>query len=98
MREEQKVAIINGAVWTLTGKRGTLTNRERNEWVDIGNDANKDSHGDSVAIGTWKCAGQASTLGSLAVDGVVMRTRSGVVLALRGLPHPSDRLTRWSGA
>jgi hypothetical protein len=46
MRDGQKVTIYNG-LWTLTGKRGTLTFRERNEWVDVGYD-------DGVAIGTWK--------------------------------------------
>jgi hypothetical protein len=48
MREGQKVAIFDGVVWTLTGKRGTLTIRERNEWVAV------ESGEDSVAIGTWK--------------------------------------------
>jgi hypothetical protein len=46
MRDGQKVTIYNG-LWTLSGKRGTLTIRERNEWVDVGYD-------DGVAIGTWK--------------------------------------------
>jgi len=46
MREGQKVD-IHPAVWTLEGKRGSLTIRERAEWVDVGND-------DAVAIGTWK--------------------------------------------
>ena len=47
MRDGQQVTIYNGGVWTLTGKRGTLTIRERNEWVSVGND-------DDVAVGTWK--------------------------------------------
>jgi hypothetical protein len=47
MRDGQEVWIYNGAVTTLTGQRGTLTIRDRNEWVDVGNH-------DSVAIGTWK--------------------------------------------
>jgi hypothetical protein len=47
VRDGQEVWIYNGAVTILTGKRGTLTIRDRNEWVDVGND-------DSVAIGTWK--------------------------------------------
>jgi hypothetical protein len=46
MRDGQKVTVYNGAVTTLTGKRGTLTIRDRNEWVDVGND-------DSIAISTW---------------------------------------------
>jgi hypothetical protein len=47
MRDGQKVSIYDGGVTTLTGKRGTLTIRDRNEWVDVGN-------GDGVGIGTWK--------------------------------------------
>jgi hypothetical protein len=47
MRDGQRVTIYNGAVTTLTGKRGTLVIRDRNEWVDVGK-------GDSIGIGTWK--------------------------------------------
>ncbi len=47
MRDGQEVFIYDGAVTTLTGKRGTLTIRDRNEWMDVGND-------DSVATSTWK--------------------------------------------
>jgi hypothetical protein len=47
MRDGQKVTIYDGGVTTLTGKRGTLTIRDRNEWVDVGN-------GDGIGIGTWK--------------------------------------------
>ena len=47
MRDGQKVTIHGGGLWTLTGKRGTLTIRERNEWVSVGYD-------DGVALGTWK--------------------------------------------
>ena len=36
MRDGQKAMIYNPAVTTLTGKRGTLTIRDRNEWVDLG--------------------------------------------------------------
>jgi hypothetical protein len=46
MRNGQRVGIYSNT-WTLTGRRGTLTIRERIEWVDVGND-------DDVAIGTWK--------------------------------------------
>ena len=38
MRDGQKVTIYEGAVTTLTGKRGTLTIRDRNGWVDVGKD------------------------------------------------------------
>jgi hypothetical protein len=47
MRDGQEVTIYNGGVTTLTGKRGTLTIRDRNEWVGVGNN-------DSIGIGTWK--------------------------------------------
>ena len=47
MRDGQKVTIYTGAVTTLTGKRGTLTIRDRNEWIDVGND-------DQIAFGSWK--------------------------------------------
>ena len=47
MRDGQEVTIFDGALWTLKGKRGTLTIRDRNEWVAVGYD-------DGVAIGTWK--------------------------------------------
>jgi len=47
MRDGQNVTIFNGGLWTLTGKQGALTIRERSEWVAAGYD-------DGVAIGTWK--------------------------------------------
>ena len=47
MRDGQEVTIYNGAVTTLTGKLGTLTIRDRNEWVYVGN-------GDNIGIGTWE--------------------------------------------
>lgn len=52
-RNGQKVTIYN-VLWTLEGKRGTLTIRERNEWVDTGSDANRDGSDDVVALGAWK--------------------------------------------
>jgi hypothetical protein len=54
MRDGQKVTIFRGAVWTPEGKRGTLTIRERSEWVDVGSDVNGDAFPDSVGLGTWK--------------------------------------------
>jgi len=48
MREGQKVDVFDHpVVWTLKGKQGNLTIRERSEWVDVGNAY-------SVGIGTWK--------------------------------------------
>ena len=54
MRDGQKVTIYDGGVATLTGKRGTLTIRNRNEWVDFARDANGDGQVDGIGIGTWK--------------------------------------------
>jgi hypothetical protein len=53
VRHGQSVGIYTNT-WTLTGKRGTFTIRERVEWVNIGTDGNGDGEGDSVATGTWK--------------------------------------------
>jgi hypothetical protein len=52
-RDGQKVTTYKGVVWTLQGTRGTLTIRERSEWVDTGSDVNRDSFDDVVALGTW---------------------------------------------
>jgi hypothetical protein len=46
LRDGQKVTIYEGAVTTLTGKRGTLAIRDRNERVEVGND-------DEIAFSTW---------------------------------------------
>ncbi len=54
MRDGQKVTIYDGGVATFTGKRGTLTTRNRNEWVDFARDANGDGQNDGIGIGTWK--------------------------------------------
>jgi hypothetical protein len=54
IRGGQKVSIYPPVFWALTGKRGTLTIRELNEWVDIGSDGNGDGQEDGVAFGTWK--------------------------------------------
>ena len=54
MRDGQEVTIYDGSVATLTGKRGALTIRGRNEWVDVGFDGNGDGEQDSVAISSWK--------------------------------------------
>lgn len=52
IRNGQEVATYTDT-WTLTGKRGRLTIRERIEWVDTGNDGNGDGQQDEVATGTW---------------------------------------------
>jgi hypothetical protein len=50
VRDGQKVWMCSPVTWTLAGKRGTLTIRERNEWVDPGNDESA-CH---IAFGKWK--------------------------------------------
>jgi hypothetical protein len=45
MREGQRIEVFR-PTFTFEGKRGSLTIRERNEWVDTGNAV--------VATGTWK--------------------------------------------
>ena len=54
MRDGQKVTIYVGAVTALTGKRGSLTIRDRNEWVDLAHDGNGDGENDGIAFSTWK--------------------------------------------
>jgi hypothetical protein len=54
MRDGQRVTIYDGGVATLTGKRGTLTIRNWNEWIDFGRDANGDGEDDGIGTGTWK--------------------------------------------
>ena len=54
MRDGQRVTIYDGGVATLTGRLGTLTIRDRNEWVGLGRDGNGDGEDDGIAIGTWK--------------------------------------------
>jgi hypothetical protein len=54
LRDGQKVTIYDGGVATLTGRRGTLTIRSRNEWIDFARDANGDGENDAIATGTWK--------------------------------------------
>jgi hypothetical protein len=54
MRDGQNVTIYVGAVTALIGKRGTLTIRDRNEWVDLAHDGNGDGENDGIAFSTWK--------------------------------------------
>jgi len=53
IRSGQEVGTYTNT-WTLTGGRGTLTIRERIEWVDAGSDGNGDGKQDEVATGAWK--------------------------------------------
>jgi hypothetical protein len=53
-RDGQTVTIYDGVVWALAGKRGTLTIRDRNEWVDVSNENTRYGYPPGVGIGTWK--------------------------------------------
>jgi hypothetical protein len=53
-RDGQKVTIYNGAVTTLSGKLGTLTIRDRLEWVDVSNENTRYGYPPGVGIATWK--------------------------------------------
>jgi hypothetical protein len=62
MRNGQKVTIYDAQVWTLTGKQGTLTIRERTEWVDVSNENTRYGYPPvSPPVPGRSCAGQAST-------------------------------------
>ena len=52
MRDGQKVTIYDGGVATLTGRLGTLTIRERTEWVHLEQHGNGYGELDTIAIGT----------------------------------------------
>jgi hypothetical protein len=79
MRDGQKVMIYVGAVTRLTGKRGTLTIRDRNEWFDLGRDANGDGESDSIGTSTWEVVG-----GTGQYAGIVGKGRGGHI----GLGNP----------
>jgi hypothetical protein len=61
MRQGQQVSIYT-LTYTLAGKQGNLTVRERNEWVDV---SQKNARGfdyrPGVAIGTWKVVSGTGT-------------------------------------
>ena len=84
MRDGQKVTIYDGGVTTLTGKRGTLTIRDRNEWVDVGYD-------DGVAIGTWKVVRGTGQYAGIAVLVALS------ALAALGLALIPDAWVGWLG-
>jgi hypothetical protein len=53
-RQGQEVSIYD-ITFTYTGKRGSLTIRERSEWVDVSNEnAPGVDYRPAVAVGTWK--------------------------------------------
>lgn len=53
-RQGQQVQIVN-LTYTLSGKQGSMTIRERNEWVDVSQrNARGFDYRPGVAIGTWK--------------------------------------------
>ena len=54
MRNGQKVTIYNRGVVKLTGKRGTLTLRDRIEWFDLARDGNGDGEVDGIGNSSWE--------------------------------------------
>lgn len=53
IRNGQKIDVFS-ASYTLNGKRGSLTVRERTEWRETGSDGNGDGNEDGIGVGTWK--------------------------------------------
>ncbi len=88
LRDGQKVTIYDGGVATLTGKRGTLTIRDRNEWVHLERDGNGDGELDAIAIGTWKVVRGPPASTSRPRSAGSPRVRDGL---LRGPPAPLRR-------
>ena len=81
VREGQTVTIYDGAVATLTGKRGTLTIRDRNEWGDVSNENTRYGYPPGTSAPGRSYAGPASTPESSGRGG--MATRASVALGLR---------------
>jgi hypothetical protein len=53
-RQGQEISIYD-MTFTYNGKLGTLTIRERSEWVDVSNEnARGVDYRPAVAVGTWK--------------------------------------------
>jgi hypothetical protein len=69
MRDGQRVRIYYPTIWTLEGKRGTLSIRERTEWVEVGSNVNGDAYSDSVAFGTWSVVRGTGQYAQLAGSG-----------------------------
>ena len=69
IREGQTV-YIHRSTYTLKGKRGSLSIRERNEWVDVSNEnAPGFNFRPGVAIGTWKVVGGTGRYARIAGGG-----------------------------
>jgi hypothetical protein len=83
MRDGQKVTIYNGGLWTFTGKRGTLTIRERNEWTDLGHDLNRDGIEDGIAVGAWKVVRGTGTYAGITGGGRSAHLGQGRVWVMR---------------
>jgi hypothetical protein len=69
MRNGQKVMIYRNT-YTFKGKRGSLSIRERNEWVDVSNEnAPGFDFRPGVGIGTWKVVGGTGRYARIAGGG-----------------------------
>ena len=69
LRGGQTVTVYSPAVWVLKGKLGTLRIREKNEWLAIGSDSNKDGALDEIAQGTWTVVGGTGQYAHLSGSG-----------------------------
>ena len=78
MREGQSVDIYRNT-YTLKGKRGTMTIRERNEFVGVSNEKVPGfDFTPGVGIGTWKVVGGTGAYArSPEADGVAIRATRG---------------------
>ena len=78
MREGQSV-FISRNTYTFKGKRGTMSIRERNEFVNVSNEKVKGfDFTPGIGIGTWKVVGgTARTPRSPEADGVAFRVIPG---------------------
>ncbi len=69
MRKGQKVMIYRNT-YTFKGKRGSISIRERNEWVDVSNEnAPGFDFRPGVGIGTWKVVGGTGRYARIAGGG-----------------------------
>jgi hypothetical protein len=82
MRDGQEIDIYTGR-WKFTGKRGSLVFRERNEWVDLGQDLNRDGSEDGIAVGTWTVVRGTGTYAGITGGGRSAHLGQGRVWVMR---------------
>ncbi len=99
MREGQSV-FISRNTYTLKGKRGTLSIRERNEFVYVSNEKVPGfDFTPGVGIGTWKVVGGTGAYAKVTGGGRSGHQGHPWLAQPGGLPHPSiSRLHETGGA